>query len=89
MQALQGEVLVILQNSIESSRTSLNSSILAAQAKLSESLTDNANLQTLQKTIKPEADALTHRELKSISDCIEVQNGIATLNTQIQRLVGN
>jgi len=89
MQALQGEVLVILQNSVESSRTSLNSSILAAQAKLSESLTDNANLQTLQKTIKPEADALTHRELKSISDCIEVQNGIATLNTQIQRLVGN
>jgi hypothetical protein len=89
MQALQSEVLVILQNSLESSRTSLNSSILAAQAKLGESLTDNANLQTLQNTIKPEADALTHRELKSISDCIEVQNGIATLNTQIQRLVGN
>jgi len=86
MNKLQGGVLVNLQGSIEKLRTALNNSIISAQMKLSD---NNAGLQTIRNSIQPKAEKLTNQDLNTISNCIEVQNGIAELNTQIQTLVGN
>jgi len=89
MESLQGEVLVSLQASVQTSLTALNNSIISAQAKLTGSLADNGNLQIIQTSVQPKADTLNHRVLNTISDCIEVESGIAELRAQIKTLVGN
>ena len=89
LNSLQGDVLTNLKGSIGTSLMNMNASIVSAQATLSAAVGDNSALQTLQTTIRPEADALTAQPLNTVADCIGVMTKIDALNKRVQAMVGN
>ena len=89
LKSLRADVLTTLQGSIGTSLTNMNASIVSAQATLSAAVGDNSALQTLQTTIRPEADALTAQSLNTVADCIGVMTKIDALNKRVQAMVGN
>jgi len=85
--SLQANVLIQLKGDTANARAKLTINIQNALANFSTAFTASPSLKTLQETIQPKANALISRQLDTISDCMEVNAGIAALNTQIKALV--
>ena len=79
--SLQSEVLINFKANIETARANLSANLQAAFVNKPNSSS------VIQETLQPKANGLISKQLNTISECIEVNNDITALNTQIQALV--